>query len=134
MCKNALHTDPPPSLLFAVTANPLGKERSQAEVVVVMRSDATPSVKPTVIQSLGMKPSFPWTAHHSTSLPLLGAPSLPRADIFSPECELLLWGASELRIMSERLGSRDRSSVLSLISCGILVCGSTSLSLCSYNL
>ena len=78
--------------------------------MVVMRSDATSSVKPKVIQSLGMKPSFPWTAHRSTSLPLFGAPSLPRADIFSPECELLLWGASELRIMSERLGSREKFS------------------------
>lgn len=41
-----------------------------------MSSDATSYVKPTLIQSLGMKPSFLWTAHHSISLSLFSTPFL----------------------------------------------------------
>lgn len=45
------------------------KERGQPEVVMAMSSDATSSVKPTLIQSLGRKPPFLWSACPSASFP-----------------------------------------------------------------
>lgn len=92
-----------------------------------MSSGAT-SVKPALIQSLGMKPSFLWTAHHSVSLPLFGTPFLclgltwQYMDHFPLEYELLLWGSSEVTIMSGGLGGEDRNEFKSQ-SCHSLAMG-----------
>lgn len=50
LCKSPLQTKPPPSLVTA-TASPLGKERSQPEVVVM--SSGANNVKPILTSHLG---------------------------------------------------------------------------------